>query len=146
MDKPQFVYVMYISTSPEKLWNALIEPKMTEKYWQHENISDWKPGSEWERRDCDAKGNYPPSSQGCHLNLARRLVLTWAFPANEGREDKHSRVTLEIEPVKDVVRLTVTHDALSPAPRCWKGSRRGGPEASEPEISLEVGRPLPKLW
>ena len=42
------------------------------------------------------------------------LVLTWAFPADEGREKKHSRVTFEIEPVKDVVRLTVTHDRLEP--------------------------------
>ena len=25
MDKPQFVYVTYISTTPEKLWNALID-------------------------------------------------------------------------------------------------------------------------
>jgi uncharacterized protein YndB with AHSA1/START domain len=56
MDKPRFVYVVYISTSPEKLWNAIIDPKMTEKYWQHENISDWKPGSKWEHRDCDGKG------------------------------------------------------------------------------------------
>jgi uncharacterized protein YndB with AHSA1/START domain len=56
MDKPRFVYVVYISTSPEKLWNAVIDPKMTEKYWQHENISDWKPGSKWEHRDCDEKG------------------------------------------------------------------------------------------
>ncbi len=45
MDKLQFVYVTYISTSPEKLWNALIDPKMTGKYWQHENVSDWNPGS-----------------------------------------------------------------------------------------------------
>ena len=32
MDNPQFVYVTYISTSPEKLWNALIDPEMTAKY------------------------------------------------------------------------------------------------------------------
>jgi uncharacterized protein YndB with AHSA1/START domain len=53
MDKPQFVYVTYIATTPEKLWNALIDPEMTRKYWQHENLSEWKPGSKWEHRACD---------------------------------------------------------------------------------------------
>jgi len=27
MDKPQFIYVTYIATSPEKVWNALIDPE-----------------------------------------------------------------------------------------------------------------------
>jgi uncharacterized protein YndB with AHSA1/START domain len=53
MGKSQFVDVTYISVSPEKLWNALIEPKLTRKYWQHENASDWKPGSKWEHRRFD---------------------------------------------------------------------------------------------
>jgi len=53
MDEPQFVYVTYISTSPKNLWNALIDPKVTAKYWQHENVSDWKPGSKWEHRSSD---------------------------------------------------------------------------------------------
>ena len=26
MDKPKFVYVTYIRTTPEKLWQALIDP------------------------------------------------------------------------------------------------------------------------
>lgn len=36
--------------------HAIIDPKMTEKYWQHENISDWQAGSKWEHQDCDGKG------------------------------------------------------------------------------------------
>jgi len=53
MDKPEFVYVTYIATSPEKLWNALLDPEMTAKYWQNENVSDWRPGSRWEHRGID---------------------------------------------------------------------------------------------
>ena len=33
MDKAKFVYVTYISTTPEKLWDALINPEMTRQYW-----------------------------------------------------------------------------------------------------------------
>jgi len=32
--------VTYIATTPEKLWNALIDPKTTAKYRQHENVSE----------------------------------------------------------------------------------------------------------
>jgi hypothetical protein len=35
------------------MWNALIDPKMTAKYWERENVSDWHPGSRWEHRNLD---------------------------------------------------------------------------------------------
>ena len=31
--KPSFVYVTYIATSPEKVWQALTKPDISEKYW-----------------------------------------------------------------------------------------------------------------
>jgi uncharacterized protein YndB with AHSA1/START domain len=31
--KPKFVYVTCIASTPEKVWQALINPEMTEKYW-----------------------------------------------------------------------------------------------------------------
>jgi uncharacterized protein YndB with AHSA1/START domain len=33
MDKPKFVYVTYIATTPEKLWEALTGGDFTERYW-----------------------------------------------------------------------------------------------------------------
>ena len=49
MDKPKFVYVSYIESTPEKIWNALSDPEMTRRYWfDHENVSDWKVGSKWQ--------------------------------------------------------------------------------------------------
>ena len=47
MDKPQFVYVTYIATAPEKLWKALLDGEITRQYWGHRNVSDWKKGSTW---------------------------------------------------------------------------------------------------
>jgi uncharacterized protein YndB with AHSA1/START domain len=113
MDKPKFVYVSYINSTPEQVWNALIDPEVTKQYWwNHHNASDWKTGSKWEHRDYDSKRvdivgevieSTPPS----------RLVVTWALPADEGNKEKTSRVTYEIDTAKEgVVRLTVTHDEL----------------------------------
>ena len=46
MSKPEFVYVTYIETTPEKLWHALTDGDFTERYWfGHRIASDWKVGS-----------------------------------------------------------------------------------------------------
>jgi len=33
MDKPEFVYVTYILSTPEKVWNALVDGEITKQYW-----------------------------------------------------------------------------------------------------------------
>ena len=147
MEKSQFVYVTYISTSPKKLWNALIDPKITAKYWQHVNVSDWQAGSKWEHRGADKERTLKLVGKVIESCPPRRLVLTWAFPADEAREEKQSRVTFEIEPIGNVVRLTVTHNRLEPGSEMLQGITEGWPKVlSSLKSLMEVGRPLPKLW
>ncbi|MGD0724232.1 MAG: SRPBCC family protein [Spirochaetia bacterium] len=147
MDKPQFVYVTYISATPEKLWNALIDAEMTTKYWQHVNVSDWQPGSRWEHRRADKDGAVLLVGKVIESSPPRRLVLTWAFPADEAREEKHTRVTFELEPIGDVVRLTVTHDRLEPGSDMLQGITQGWPKVlSSLKSLMEAGRALPELW
>ena len=147
MDKPQFVYVVYISTTPEKVWNALLDAKMTKQYWQNDNVSDWKPGSKWEHRSSEKDRTLRLVGKVVESSPPRRLVLTWAFPTDEANEKKHSRVTFDIEPVRDVVRLTVTHDRLEPGSDMEKSIMEGWPKVlSSLKSLLETGRALPKLW
>jgi len=147
MEGLRFVYVTYISTSPKELWNALIDPKVTAKYWQHENVSDWQPGSKWEHRGVEKERPLRLVGKVIEVSPPWRLVLTWAFPADEAREEKHSRVTFEIEPIRGVVRLTVTHDHVEPGSEMLEGITEGWPKVlSSLKSLLEVGRPLPKLW
>ena len=147
MEKPQFVYVVYIATTVEKLWNALIDRQMTTKYWQHENVSDWKPGSRWEHREANKERTLKLVGKVLESSPPRRLVWTWGNPADEGREEKQSRVTFDLEPVRGVVRLTVTHDLLEPGSAMLKGISEGWPKVlSSLKSLLESGQPLPKLW
>ncbi len=148
MDKPEFVYVTYISTTPEKLWSALIDKEMTTKYWQAVNVSDWKPGSKWEHRRSDKEGKLQLVGRVIESSQPRRLVLSWASPADEAREDNHSRVTFELEPLSGgVVRLTVTHDRLEPGSKMLKDITAGWPKVlSSLKSLLEMERPLPALW
>ncbi|MGZ4975110.1 MAG: polyketide cyclase, partial [Limisphaerales bacterium] len=49
MNKPELVYTTYIRSTPQKTWDAIIKPEFTRQYWgEMANVSDWKPGSEWQ--------------------------------------------------------------------------------------------------
>ena len=46
MSKPEFVYTTYIETSAERLWQALTDGDVTERYWfGHRVTFGWKVGS-----------------------------------------------------------------------------------------------------
>ena len=38
-----FVYVTYIYSTPQKVWDAITKPEFAKRYWFHYNVSDWKP-------------------------------------------------------------------------------------------------------
>ena len=111
MNKPSFVYVVYIQATVEKVWQALIDPEMTKDYWgRHRNVSDWKPGSAWRHENYDDPDEVAVIGSVVENNRPHRLVLTWEHP---GRNDV-SRVSFDIEAYNDSVRLTVTHEELTP--------------------------------
>jgi len=147
MDKPLFVYVIYISASAEDVWKALMDPKTTVKYWQHVNVSDWKVGSRWEHREGSRDGDLRLVGKVVQISPPERLVVTWAYPADEARVEKHSRVTYNIEPLGNVVRLTVTHDNLEAGSQILEGISQGWPKGlSSLKSLLELGKALPNLW
>ncbi len=48
MCKPKHVYEVYIRTAPEKLWHAITDAKITQKYFFGALVeSDWKVGSSY---------------------------------------------------------------------------------------------------
>lgn len=143
MDKPKFVYVSYIESTPEKVWNALIDPEMTRQYWfNHHNASDWKVGSRWEHRVIDNPSVVHVVGKVVESDPPRRLVVTWAPPENEGNVEKTSRVTYEIEESGETVKLTVTHDELDS--EMFKSISFGWPLViSRLKTLIETNRVLP---
>jgi uncharacterized protein YndB with AHSA1/START domain/DNA-binding transcriptional ArsR family regulator len=110
-DKPTFVYVTYIESTPERVWHALTDADVTAQYWGHHNVSDWQAGSTWEHRRTDGSGVVDVVGTVVESAPPRRLVTTWASP---GADSAHgpSQVTFDIEPHGTIVRLTVTHENL----------------------------------
>ena len=106
MNKPELVYVTYIRSTPQKVWDAITQPEFTRQYWGgNANVSDWKTGSEW--KHVNKSNETWVTGKVVESIPPTRLVLSWADP--DSLNDV-SRVTFEMEPMEDEVRLTVTHD------------------------------------
>lgn len=144
MAKPNLVYVSYIASTPEKVWQALTDPDLTAQYWSHRNVSGWAKGDSWEHRRITDGGS---DGGGIieEIDPPRRLAHTWAAPGDEDNPAKHSRVIYQIEPVGDVVRLTLTNENV---PDEWyEGSSKGWPMVlASLKSFLETGRPMTHLW
>ncbi|GAA3797146.1 ArsR/SmtB family transcription factor [Streptomyces chiangmaiensis] len=143
-DKPTFVYVIYIKSTPEIVWDALTDPELTAAYWGHSNVSDWKPGSRWEHVRTDGSGVADVVGEVIESDRPTRLVTTWTAPEDEGRQDTYSKVTFDIQPHADIVRLTVTHEDL--ADESARADVAGGWAAvlSNLKSLIETGSPLPQ--
>ncbi|MGV9452604.1 ArsR/SmtB family transcription factor [Streptomyces sp. NPDC003635] len=111
-DKPTYVYVIYIESTPEKVWDALTDADLTADYWGHSNVSDWQQGSRWEHVRTDGSGIADVVGAVVESERPRRLVTTWAEPDKEGQAGASSRVSFDIQPHGAIVRLTVTHEDL----------------------------------
>ncbi|KAA0023490.1 ArsR/SmtB family transcription factor [Antrihabitans cavernicola] len=142
-DKPSYVYVTYIATTPEKLWQALTDPEITAEYWDHHNVSDWTVGSSWEHRRLDDAGTVDVVGTVLEVDPPVRLVQTWADAADPA---KQARVEYDVKSLGSVVRLTVSHfdldeDDLTKAAGGWPAV------LSNLKSLLETGAILPmKLW
>src|SRR5690242_18868244 len=127
MGDEQFVYVIYIASTPEKVWTALLDSEMTWQYWGRENVSDWKVGSKWEEGRFDGARTINLVGEVIESLPPRRLVLSWAEPADGPNRAKHTRVAIEIEPVDNMVRLTVTHNEFQPGSDMLRKISNGWP-------------------
>jgi len=153
MTKPSFVYVTYIATTPERIWEALVDTDQMSRYWvdpnagcARVNVSDWKPGSRWEHQRADGTRIVDVAGKVIEVDRPRRLVMSWARPTEVDDETKHSLVTFDIAPYSDgLVRLTVTHADLEKDPKMLEGVSGGWPKIlSNLKTLLETGQALPK--
>lgn len=137
----KFVYVTYIATTPNKVWDALIKGELTRQYWQHENVSDWQPGSPWKMVSADAKRTVMHVGKVLEIVPLKRLVLSWGGANDAPNSTSPSRAAIDIEMVGEMVRLTITHDQLDPDMARQIGG--GWPLVfSSLKSFLETGRPL----
>ena len=141
--KPDFVFVTYIESTPDKVWHALTDAGLTAEYWGHSNVSDWQAGSAWEHKRTDGSGIADVAGTVLEAVPPSRLVITFDAPGAEPPGGP-SRVTFQIEPYLQIVRVTVLHenladqDALSAVSAGWPGV------LANLKSLLETGHALPQ--
>jgi len=104
-----FLYVTYIRTTPERLWSALMDPDFARQYWRGAHPeADWRLGGAWKLIFPD--GRVGDIGEIVAFEPAKRLGLRWRNEFKpELKAEGWSLCTMEIEPVGDAVKLTVTH-------------------------------------
>lgn len=138
-----FVYVTFIASTPEKVFEAITRPEITRRYWGHDNVSDWTPGSRWEHVRDNEERTVNIVGKVVESSPPSRLVVTWAGASEEADPEAYSRVTFDIEPYEDMVRLTVSHDDLIVGSGMASGVSKGWPIVlSSLKSLLETGRGL----
>jgi uncharacterized protein YndB with AHSA1/START domain/DNA-binding transcriptional ArsR family regulator len=112
-DTMEKVFEIYIKTDPERLWEAITDSELRQKYNFGVGVdSDWTSGSRYEAVHPGA-GIAIAEGENLEVEPPRRLVQSFtALWSDEVKAEGTSRVTWEIEPVGDSCRLTVTHDQL----------------------------------
>ena len=139
-EKTSFVYVTYIRSTPEKVFEAITKPEIARRYWGHENVSDWKPGSKWEHVRANDERTVQIVGEVVEVLPPTRLVITWASPSQAADPAAYSRATFGLEEYDDMVRLTVTHDELEAGSGMAKGISQGWPVVlSSLKSLLETG-------
>ena len=109
MNKPSFVYVTYIRSTPEKVWAALTDPQTIKKYWFGMTADcDFKSGSPWALKFGD--GRVADTGEILEADAPRRLVIRWRNEFKpELKAEGESLCTMEIEPSGAAVKLSITH-------------------------------------
>jgi uncharacterized protein YndB with AHSA1/START domain len=140
MSKPEFVYVTYIKTTPEKLWHALTDRETNALYWfgTHQE-SDWKVGSPWKIAYPD--GRVMDSGEILELEPLRRIVIKWRNEwSPELNAEGYSRCTMQIEEADGAVKLTVMHVIDRETSKFIEGVSGGWPKIlSNLKSLLETG-------
>ncbi|MFI1963752.1 ArsR/SmtB family transcription factor [Streptomyces pathocidini] len=154
----EFVYTTYIRTTPERLWQALTEPAFTSRYWGVTFETDWKPGSTMTWNE-GGNATVDPAQVVLEADPYRRLSYTWhhftpewadrvgvsADVLAEISKEPRSKVTFDLEPMGDVVKLTVVHDGFEPGSTLREMVSTGWPHLlSDLKTLLETGETLPK--
>lgn len=142
--KPRTVYVTYIASTPEKVWQALTDPAFSRQYFFGFAVDvDPKRGGAFFLRYPD--GRVHVSGQVTDWSPPRRFECTWLVEGmKEFGELPASLVTYDIEQAGDAVRVIMTESHSWDVPEeILAGGRAGWPAIlSSLKSVLETGKPL----
>ena len=143
MTGEKFVYVIYIRTTAEKLWDGLTQPEFTRQYWcETWQDTTWQPGASWKLMIPD--GRVGDAGKILEYDPPKRLRVTWQNQfIPEMKAEGFTTCTYELEPAGTAVKLTLTHEIDIPNSKTIAGVSSGWPHLlASLKSLLETGEPL----
>jgi DNA-binding transcriptional ArsR family regulator/uncharacterized protein YndB with AHSA1/START domain len=136
-DNPAFVLVTYIRTTPDALWDAIVNPEMTRQYYYGSRVQP----------ELSVGGRFAYLAPDGQLNLDGEIIeieppmkLVTTFKAMWAPEGEPTRVMYEIESMGESCKLTLTH---FDAAKSKAGVEEGWPVVlAGLKTLLETGKPM----
>jgi uncharacterized protein YndB with AHSA1/START domain len=124
----KFVYVIYIRTTAEKLWDALTKPEFVRRYWYNSWAEcDWKVGSPWKLMM--PEGGVADAGDVLVSNPPNRLVIRWRNEFRpELKAEGFTRCTFELTQNAEMTELIVTHESDRDASKMIEAVSGGWPK------------------
>jgi uncharacterized protein YndB with AHSA1/START domain len=140
--RPKFVYVTYIRSTREKVFQALTDGAATREYWSGYRIeSDWKVGGPLRFYDGDDKLAH--DDKVLAFDPPSLLSYGWKPLRKAFEGETESRVTFTLEQAGEHVKLTMVHDEMMPGGKMLNAVSGGWPVVlSSLKSLLETGAPL----
>ena len=109
MAESRFVYVTYIRTTPEKLWEALTTPEFMRAYlFGFTFDTSWKKGDSW--RMVMPDGGVTDAGEIVGFDPPTRLELSWRHEMDAtAKGEGYGRCVFEVASAGEASKLTVTH-------------------------------------
>ena len=130
MKPSTYEYITYISSTAEKVWDALTNTKHTEQYFFGTAIqSDWEVGLRVEY----SRGEVTDYGEILSYEPHQEMSYTWESVSDETIRQGPTVVTFRLQEMsEDVVKLTLIHDNLMDAdyvdePNTFRGLNNGWP-------------------
>ena len=141
------VYQIFIKATPQQVWDAIVEPSWTRRYF-HGSAFDSPPVKGQPYRTTIGEGR--PAIDGVieEVDPPHRLIMTWHTLYDAAMsEEPPSRVEWIVEPVGDgLTRLRLEHGDLARSPLTWANVKDGWVYVLDGlKTVVETGESLPPL-
>jgi len=143
----KFLYVTYIKTTPEKLWEALTSRDFMAQYWLgNQPEAEWRVGGSW--KIVRPNGELTDTGEIVEFEPGKRIAIKWRNEfMPELKAEGWSLCVMEIEPAgkpgEESMKLTVTHTMARTESKLISAVSGGWPLIlSNLKSVLETGVPL----
>ena len=140
MSKPPLVFTFYIAAPLEKVWNGFVSKEANQTIFMGADFElDPRPGGamSWSGPGNDGKPTRYVTGEIIRFEPPRRLEYRFGL----GMGETKSRVTIELTPESEAVKVVVTNDDWTDGDAAYAANADGWPRIlSRLKTLLETGR------